>query len=101
MPKITAHGGASNRHDPETAGAVTEPPASTAPAPDEGGTPSPGTSSSTSSEKPETSSGPSDSETPSRARRTANRSKKAQTEDSSAPSTDGGLTAPTSDADSA
>lgn len=33
MPKITRLGGASNRHDAETAGAVNDTPAATAPAP--------------------------------------------------------------------
>lgn len=110
MPKITRHGGATNADGPvvigatwgdepypETAGAVTEPPASTAPAPDTGGASSPGSSSSASSETPEPSSELSETATSLRARRTASRSKKGQTADSSAPSTAGDLTAGTSD----
>lgn len=110
MPKITVAGGASSRHDPETAGAVTEPPASTAPAPDDvlrfdrelseeefaelqerydGGASSPGKSSSASSETPEPSSEPSETAPRPRARTTASRSKKGRTADSSAPGTDG------------
>ncbi|MFI2349704.1 hypothetical protein ACH492_22155 [Streptomyces sp. NPDC019443] len=111
MPKITRHGGASNAHAPETAGAAESTPAEAAPAPDrvlhfdkelseeeyaalkkqvEGGDqPSAGTSSSPSSEKPPTSTEPSETAAPKRAPRTASRSKKGQTGSSSARSTDG------------
>lgn len=116
MPKITVHGGASNAADPETAGAA-EPPASAAPAPDDevttdqplteedverlrehyaGGASSPGKSSSPSSETPEQSTEQSETAAPSPARTTASRSKKAQT-GASAPGTDGGPTADTSE----
>lgn len=114
MPKITRHGGPSvhvggiavsaawgDEPQTETAGAVTEPPASTAPAPTVEEDACPGSSSETSSETPPPSSEPSESATPSRARKTASRSKRARTASSSAPLTDGDLTddpsAPTTD----
>ena len=77
MPKITAHGGATNAAlDAE---------------PDEGGEqPSPGTNSSTSSEPPQTSPASKPTAPPKRARTTASRSKPDPTVSSSAPSTDGG-----------
>lgn len=109
MPKITVQGGPTiavggvtvsgswGDEPPETAGAV-EPPASTAPAPDdEGGAPSPGKSSPASSEKEPTSSEPNETASPSPARKMASRSKKVPTDSSSARGTDGGPTAATSD----
>jgi hypothetical protein len=110
MPKITRNGGPTiavggiavagswGDEPPETAGAV-EPPASTAPAPDDGGASSPGSSSSASSKTSAPSGEPTGTATPSPARKTASRSKKAPTADSSAPSTDGDPTDDTSDAD--
>lgn len=102
MPKITSHGGPTidvggvtvsgswgDEPQTETAGAVTEPPASTAPAPDDGGASSPGSSSKTSPETQQPNDEPTETASPSRARKTASRSKKAQTANSSAPGTDG------------
>jgi hypothetical protein len=67
---------------------------------EEGGEPSsPGNSSSPSTEKPPTTSGQSEQPRPKRARTTGRRSKQDQTAGSSAPSTAGGQTAPTSAAD--
>lgn len=103
MPKITSHGGPTidvggvtvsgswgDEPQTETAGAVTEPPASTAPAPDDGGASSPGNSSPASSETEQQSSEPTETGPPSRARKTASRSKKAQMANASADGTDGG-----------
>lgn len=102
MPKITRHGGPTiavggiavsgawgDEPQTETAGADNEPPASSAPAPDDGGASSPGKSSSASSRTSEQSSEPSETDSPSPARKTASRSKKAQTGSSSAAGTDG------------
>ena len=80
VAKVTVHGGASNAADDT---GKEEPP-------------SPGSSSSTSSPKEQTSPEPSEKPTRLRARTTANRSKKARTGSSTAPSTDGGQTEPTS-----
>jgi pyruvate/2-oxoglutarate dehydrogenase complex dihydrolipoamide acyltransferase (E2) component len=111
MPKITVHGGPTvhvgglavtaawgDSPDPETAGAVTEPPASTAPAPYTGGASSPGSSSETSTEKPQTSDEQSETAPRQRARMTASRSKRGRTDSSSAPGTDGDPTDDTSKA---
>lgn len=109
MPKITRHGGPTiavsgitvagswGDEPPETAGAV-EPPASTAPAPDdeEGGTSSPGNSSPASSETEQPNSEPNETAPRSPARTTASRSKKARTGSSSAGGTDGDQTDDTS-----
>lgn len=62
---------------------------------------SPGSSSSASTEKPQPTSEPSEPQTPKRARTTASRSRKAQTETSSASGTAGGQAADTSAADGA
>ncbi len=84
MPKITKHGG----------------PSIDTPTSDEGGEESsPGSSSSTSSEKDSSSPQTSEPAAPSPARTTASRSKKGRTGSSSAPSTDGGPTAETSESD--
>lgn len=104
MPKITVHGG------PTVAGAAvvggawsSEGDADVWPEPaEEGGEESsPGISSSTSPEKPSNDSEPSKKPAPSRARTTGSRSKKGQTDSSSAPSTDGGQAADTSETGSA
>lgn len=87
MPKITVHGGPTNAAD-ET------PEEEPSPTPE-----APGTSSSTSSEKEPSSPKTNGSEDPSPAPTTANRSKRARTGSSSAKSTAGGPTAPTSDTD--
>ena len=126
MPKITAHGGASNAAEPQlvttlvgepgpelelpfggaaiaTSGAWAEEPepdaveAETSPEEES----SPGSSSSTSSETPPTEPEPSGTPRPKRARTTGSRSKKAPTESSSAPGTDGDPAADTSTADEA
>lgn len=86
MAKITALGGPSN--------------AAAQPAGDEEVSSSPGTSSQTSTEKPATKPKRSEKSSQSRARTTESRSKKAQTDSGSAPSTDGAQTAPTSATDS-
>lgn len=102
MPKITVHGG------PTVAGASVvggswsnEGDADVWPEPakEEGDEPSPGSSSETSPEKPSSDTEPSKKPAPSPARKTASRSKKGQTGNSSAPSTDGDPAADTSAAD--
>lgn len=109
MPKITAHGGPSDKtltDEPDTAD-VDVPELAPAPADEpepevEGGEEtSPGTSSSTSTETPEPKSEPSSKPAQLPARKTASRSKKGQTDSSSAPSTDGGQTEATSETGSA
>ena len=104
MPKITRCGG------PTIAGAATATPAAAAPVPDpiirtdaqltdkpEGGEESsPGSSSSASTETQPTPSEPSEQPLPKRAPRTGSRSGKGRTASSSAPSTDGQSTEPTS-----
>jgi len=99
MPKITRHGG------PTIAGAaVVAGGWSTEDEPDEwpdlseegGEESSPGSSSSASDETPSTEPEPSRQPSPKRARTTGSRSKKGQTENSSARSTDGGPEAGTS-----
>jgi hypothetical protein len=102
-PKITVHGG------PSIAGATVvggswsnEGDADVWPEPanEEGGEESsPGSSSETSPEMPSSDSEPSETPTPKRARTTASRSKKGQTDSSSAPSTGGGQADGTSAAD--
>jgi hypothetical protein len=90
MPKITRHGGASVAGE--------EPEADTV----EGGEDvSAGADTSTSSETPSEKPEQSGKQTPSRARKTASRSAKGQTDSSSAPSTDGGPEAGTSETASA
>jgi len=102
MPKITVHGGPSDKTLADEPLDVTEHMAGPAEPVVEGGEESsPGTSSSTSTETPEQKSEPSSSKTPSRARTTGSRSKKDQTDSSSAPSTGGGQTAATSETGSA
>ena len=106
MPKITVHGGPSiagasvvggswsNEGDPDVWPEEPEQ--------EEGGEESsPGSSSSASTETPSTEPEPSEKPHRSPARKTASRSKKGQTESSSAPSTDGGQTAATSETGSA
>lgn len=85
MAKVTVHGGPSNdAADEQGAGEDV----------------SAGSSSSTSSEKAPPSSEPSETKSPKRARTTGSRSKRAQTESSSAPGTDGDQEAGTSETDS-
>lgn len=81
MPKVTVHGGASNRHED-----VPEPPAE--PVAQDEEEPSPGSSSETSPEKPPTSPETSESVPPKPARTTASRSKRARAGSSTAGSTD-------------
>ena len=106
-PKITNHGGPSIAGATVTGGQWgddTEPDENPAPEPEsteeEGGEePSASNSSETSTETPPTEPEQKPSAPPKRAPRTGSRSKKAQTENSSAPSTDGAQTADTSAAD--
>ena len=109
MPKITAHGGASDATlpVPETETAAVDVPApeaepldATEPMTQEGGEePSAGSNSETSTETPQPSSEPSEQSSQSPARTTASRSKKARTGSSSARSTAGGQETGTSAAD--
>ena len=92
MPKITKHGGASN--------ALADPPAPAEPEPSkEEVASSPGSSSQTSPEKPEPSPKAKPPAPRKRARTTGSRSKAAQTGSSTARSTGGGQTEPTSQTD--
>lgn len=98
MPKITVHGGPSDKTLSAEAAEVAEPaPADESEPEVEGGEESsPGTSSSTSTETPQPKPEPSSKPSRKPARTTASRSSKGQTESSSAASTDGGQTEATS-----
>ncbi|MBT2508811.1 hypothetical protein J7I98_23575 [Streptomyces sp. ISL-98] len=88
MPKITAHGGPSNRYEDEAESETAAVPADSAPEGSE--QPSAGSSSETSAEKQPTSPETSKPNSPSPARKTGNRSGKGRTGSSTARSTDGG-----------
>jgi hypothetical protein len=113
MAKISRHGGPSDDTlpvaEPETGDAApeAEPEAETEQVPEEvpavepegGEEPSPGSSSSASTDPQPTNSEPSETPPPSRARKTASRSRRGQTESSSASGTDGGQETGTSATD--
>ncbi len=100
MPKITVHGGPSDKTLPVDEPEADEAPAvELAPEPEGGEESSPGSSSSASTETQQPNSEPSSKSSPKPARKTASRSAKGRTENSSAPSTDGGQETGTSAAD--